>query len=637
MKKIVCFLMAVISLLVFVLPVTAASITKESGVMEDLSTMTINGKAFSPSDYPADSKNEGLEILSFVECGFNTRMNSPDFALYVYVYNPACFVFDANERSQIQIGASEGSKSFDNYGLVLVSRSEDWRFLKFRVGNYGPNLLESLYQNQAKMQRVYQVACIRLYINEDSKTFEILTGYRFKGSDSKDNYTLTCEKFKFKAIQTYLHPTSWISPNAGSKVDGSAASIYDHYEINSVYFSIPKHYLEMYDYLSAINATYSAFHLTPIVVTRPELFLDETITYIEEGKSSFGAKDQGVDLNDLAVLFAGSVLGVNYQIPKWVYSNDTPGLNENLREYLAYYFEDPSLPENFEFEEGQNSKIVVSSKKLEDYFIERYKNPSYDNSLLYDRSEINQRLFEASEKLLNLSTYESTLTDFQAFFRKLTTKDDAYLWDDFNVNVNVFDVFGYSGSENEKSLADYTKRTDYEELANELLIGVNDAADFVGFCKEAEANGDVVVLLRFGYSDYNCMPLYEIAETSLLGSLWIEKQVGFAVDKWAYMDVSVCDLTFVNEAEAVVVPVLSNTVNSFGNIMVFEDPNRKGLFPDLEDNSRFVLFIIAIVVLILLVIWVISKLRRDKVKININQGLSERRKKKKRRKWRRKE
>ena len=83
MKKILCILMAVISLAIFVFPVSAASVTMDSDIMKDLSGITVDGKLFAVENFPVDRTNKSIEILSFVECNYNSKSNSPDFAIYV--------------------------------------------------------------------------------------------------------------------------------------------------------------------------------------------------------------------------------------------------------------------------------------------------------------------------------------------------------------------------------------------------------------------------------------------------------------------------------------------------------------------------------------------------------------------------
>ena len=169
----------------------------------------------------------------------------------------------------------------------------------------------------------------------------------------------------------------------------------------------------------------------------------------------------------------------------------------------------------------------------------------------------------------------------------------------------------------------------YESVSEELIIGMNDVADFADFCAKADLSNYVVVLLRFGFSDYRCMVLHDAWETVGVGN---GPDVAVGIEKWAYMNLNIAHLVFYNDGADIVVPVASNTVDSFGDLDVFPDPS-KDFFPNGPDFSgvgdwldlivailRLVLIIMAVVAVIVLVVWIYSKFKPTKFKFEFTHS-----------------
>ena len=583
MKRILCFIFCVLMLVsVCSLPALAADEPQKS-VMEDLSTLYIDGKQFNEADYPLDPSDKNMYILTVVEKGFLNTSSSPDFALYIYVYNPSGLLVKDKLDNSVQIGVNADCTEYSFYGLRGQSVSADRRFIRFKVESYGTNSIVNLYKNQKQAnERVYNVACLRLYVDSGMQRFKTVKTFYFKGFDH--NGTLESEKCDMSALDVELYTTNWISPNAGTKVDGSAASIYDHYEINSVYFTLPESYFEDGYYLASIRAVFDKLRLTPIVVTNTTEFHknqegEDTKYLIEQGWSIFDWSAK--DFYDLYV-----EPGLGEQ--GWVFSESWgAGINVmgNRREFLAYYFESDLIPEDFDFDYGVNSAVAVSSEALKAYFYERVNNPDYDDSKLYESKELFELDYTAG-KMLQMSTYTSDLSSFEKWFLKISQKNDSYLFEDFDAKgCEEFSVIGGEGDYN----LDYYINLPfdkYAEAANELYIGRNDMVHFKNVCQNAKNNGERVVILRFGFSDYTCRPLYDAWEVNIPNFQYFP-QVGFAINKYAFMSVSLSHLVFRNGVQSVVVPVVSDVVDSFGNLTIFEDPNDDNPLPDKMEDPKW--------------------------------------------------
>ena len=270
-KKILCVLLTVITLLsCFVMVVSAEDDEQTPSVMTDLAALEIDGVPFSEANYPLNTSDTGFYIITVIESHFVAKNNSPYYDLFVYIYNPSGQAIADVEWNAIQIGLNDQCEEYFYVGLKILSRSSDQRFIKAKAVStqmYGSKD-RCIVNHASNDERFYNIASLRLKVKTGNvrKVVGIKKAFIFTGFDS--NQSLACMSKTFDALDVDLHATNWISPNAGLRTDGTVASIYDHYELNSVYFKVPKSYWNQYEYLKSIRARYDAIHLTPIILTR---------------------------------------------------------------------------------------------------------------------------------------------------------------------------------------------------------------------------------------------------------------------------------------------------------------------------------------------------------------------------------
>lgn len=622
MKRIICAFFAALLLISTFAVAVSAEVETTATVLKELETLKIDGKAFSEADYPVNTENKTLSVLAVSEVGYLTSSSSPTYALYLYVYNPSKIAITDNSVNSVQLGLNDQCDEYFYRAIKLLSKSPDNRFLKFKVvdsGTYG--YVNQLYRKQeSDNERVYNVVSFRVFVSGKLMSYTVDKTFFFSGFDYME--TLTCSTKKLGALDVELHDTNWISPNAGIKTDGSEATIYDHYEINSVYFRVPKSYFDNYGNLKSIRAIYDAVRLTPIILTREGDFGDVTKNAILDGDVIESGGD--VDVMDL---ICKRVFGSWYysEMPESYVSTMIQGAYR--KNTLAYYFE--CLDEKVDYDDAEVWKSVVSSEELEQYFYERYNDPYYDESKLYSELkqglmiDYNSRDYDGTA-LWDMTTYGEALaktSKFNQWWTKLTTEKDSYRWDDFNTTAEhikvITDPSQYMGA----GFTDATK----EACANELFISFNDVGDFVEECTKAAANNEYVVLLRFAFSDYYCEPIKNGWEALMM----FGPTVGLVVEKWAYMNINVARLVFCDNGVDVVVPTASNTVDSFGDLDGFGDDS---LDPDditdtlrdkygarlaeLWKDIKTVLLILAICAVVVFVIWIVLRLKPQKVKID---------------------
>ncbi|MBE6581279.1 MAG: hypothetical protein E7650_06675 [Ruminococcaceae bacterium] len=628
MKKIMAFLLAALTLIsVFAVTALAAEEATPS-VMTELEQLYIDGKQFKASDYPKNTSRQDLQILAVAESGFKSQTSSSGYGLYIYVYNPGCYAFEDSDNNTVQMGLNLSSASYVYYGLKIMSKSSDNRFIKFKVQSYGQNAASELYKlQQNASERAYNIAALRLKKNSQITAFAVGKVYLFSGYDF--NKTLTCSVRDHEVIEVELHATSWVSPNAGSTVEGGQADKYHHYEIHSVYFAIDKSYLQRYGFISAIRANYTQAKLTPIVVTRPGVFDALTKDMIQNATPV--TKD--TDVMDLVANYryvwdtdtdTGHIEG------DWGYSetNLAPWLDAPFQgdryDRLAYLFENDQLPEDFDMGEA-SYMLGFTSEELEAYY-DNQIDRGIDKNALYSDIQLKQNIDYSYKDMFDLRTYESNLSGFAKWWHDWFVDDDSYLKENFLTEISKIQVI-----ENPKEYATISEDLK-EHYSKNLCINVCDLENFSKFCKDEVTSDQVVVILRYGLADYRCTLIEDVWEAAN-GS----ETVGWSIEKSAFMDVSVAQITFTSKGVDTVIPVVSNTVDSFGDGLVFDvvgdlevDLGDVGdgitnwitdLFNQLGEKLKIIVGIIALLVIIAVVLLVVVPAVKALFAANSNKRL----------------
>lgn len=622
MKRILAFILAVLSLFsVFAVTASAAESATPS-VMTELAGLQVAGKQFQEADYPKDATREDVELLVAVEKNFSTPESSNGYGFYVFLYNPSGKVLD-EKNNTIQIGLNYGSTDFSFYGLEFMSRSDDYRFYKFKVSGYGKNVVSELHERQERAsERVYNIVALRLSEKNILTSYPVKKIYAFSGYDAFDN--LKCSVNGGEVVSVELYDTTWVSPNAGDlgvSVDFGSVSgdEYDHYEIHSVYFAIDKKYMNEYGfkYISSMRASYVPVKLTPILVANPDFFSDEagqkTISLIEnvESVSTYG-KDAYNLVSNYKYVWDTDV-DTAFNTGDWGYSqtNLAPGwLGASFQgkryDRLAYYFGNSSLPKDFDFGDA-NSMLGFTSEQLEKRYYE-LKNSGIPQEYYCAEVGAPREIKYVSSDFFSLESYTENLKGIAKWWHNLTISKDSYLNAEFADKIKKIEVI-----ENPSKYG-AIQPSEYFIKSNELFINECDLPAFSTFCYNAAEKGQVVVLLRFAMSSYRSTIVDSLNDNGKNAT-----HVGFSIDKWAFTDFSMLDIGFSTGAVEIVVPTVSNVVDSFGDGLVYEpvEPNIK--LPDpsdwweriqewLDSVKKMIMFVLMVLVLVALVIAVIRLL-----------------------------
>ena len=140
MKRIFAFVFVLIMILGMIpFGVSAAEVTLE----DEIKNTVIGGKLFDEDDYPAQA-GAAAKIFGFSEVGYTYSGNFTNFGMYVYVYNPSQKVIKQNGSHHalmaVKFDEAGNALEWEEFDMVFVSRTDNNRFLKFKITDHVSSL-----------------------------------------------------------------------------------------------------------------------------------------------------------------------------------------------------------------------------------------------------------------------------------------------------------------------------------------------------------------------------------------------------------------------------------------------------------------------------------------------------------------
>ena len=495
---------------------TAFAVTVDSDVYADLMQMTIDGKKFDVADYPADANAE-TRMLSFIEYGYSFDDAARDkFALFAYVYNPKKNVIATSGQNKIQLAsaydAAGNATEYTKYRLQLVSASADGLFLKYKIAE-SAEIVKRLTNRDA---RRYDVTHIDMHEKGKVNATAIAVQKRFvfsgymKGFGENPNAdgNLTCtlpgkvESINFDLKHTYYR----------TGVSDAGA---DHYnQINTVYFSIPKKYLQEFDRIYSITPEFWEYKTKYAMVTSDNDFKNNFLPYTKNDYSNMSDYPEYFLANkNLHTVANTATNGVDYY-PEWsfVMKFAKSGTQESMVPY-AFYSPAVDVDTIFRFLFSKPVAGKVGSKELSDWIY------SYSNNLGHGYIDCNGRKI-SKDLFENYIDANRAADGWNVGYNKRPIYfDDTFECKSYDSNhkwyQKLFD-YGYHAIVTKTSDGDktfnplvilddsynYVFDKSNEEISDELLVSKDDVADLKTFRQKAKNNDEVVVLFRFAVTDY---------------------------------------------------------------------------------------------------------------------------------------
>ena len=620
----------VCTLLTMVHPIVAYAAESETGfdstnVLDDLQSSKVNGKPFDIADYPFNESKD-IQVISFVEYCYSYKANLRDnYGLYVYIYNPKGLNLATNEKqNKIQMAVAydaEGNPTdYAKFSLEFCSKVEsgDYKnlFYKFKVIDHKVNGTTFSDRVNSNARR-YDVSGVEITTYGSSTATEygvcgtyIFTGFaEGYGPDANAKSTLSCDVEYLETIELSVKHTFYRS-------ETSALGSGHQNQLDTVYFSVPKRYLDTYGTLQRIKAEWYEYKTKEILVTSNTDFYNAASPYIGvplgNSPNEYGLYEYVEDIGYSLGIGAGKA-GDMY-VAEWGW-NLGDGYLHVPTNVLYYMF----LVDNIEEYDPYAETVTVGGVQSNDLYqyIKNYRKTYASGRLPIKDGTISADLFESdiddSRKMNNENgvikkgySYYDFDADVDLQTLQSWSSTSPSFWDNW-LNFGLGAAFTGGPNEASKTVApiQILKASDLTgtnaEIAERLLVNVNDVeaikAEYNNAVTVSGTNDEekVVVLFRFATSDYYSEAV-DIIEPNA-GFLWSDKHYegeAYIAQESVFFDFDIIQLTFNKDGEYTVIPVVSSPID------IVNDITPPVNMPDEVDWWKIALALILVVLLLVL-------------------------------------
>lgn len=615
-----------------------------TNVLSDLMT----ADNFDVDEYSFLQGENAPQLLSFVEYCYSPIANySGLYRLYLYLYNPGGYVL-ASEGHTVTLATTylNGNPTqYETFDLALVNISTNLddkstynMFWKFRIVDR-----KSDYDNLTIQERVnsthrqYDIAGIQLVsiggnnVVTDTRVrdFTIGCSYTFRGyadgmsNTSTELLSVTCNNLDTVTLD--VNSTYY-------RTETSDKGVGYHYDVNSVYFALPKNYLDgtTYDTLQRIKAEWYEFVTQDIVVTSNKSFYDTAISYVGMNKDStsfenlqWGLVFSPLMTNDYS--FACYPSTATWSWGKKSYYGDYWSPIDSLN----YLFFTDSIS-NYDSSLPLLQQGGVSADALANYI---YNYPFETDQLIeIDGKKYNKRLFQSTisdDRLVDnafgvvqcgfdgksvydfdvdcgVLSYQTWDWSTGSYWDNMSMlKGDKWawwnaLWGNFpeqEVELNDIEYFVTVLSSDVNKLS----KTDF---CNKYLVNTYDYDCFVAYCQTEWQKNNEVILFRFAVTDYysDYVGLYDSGGRSYPEFFsWYNKEAYRSYGS-VFLNFDVIQLTFRKGNDYIAMGVVSDPIDIFPDI---QPPTQIEVLSSLDQTWVRVLTLLFTVALILLVTFVV--------------------------------
>lgn len=592
----------------------------KTNVLDDLRS----SKNFNILSYPFyKSDTPEMYVMNVAEyCYSFDVLNQNEYGLYLYVYNPnGIEIAETDGANKAQMGVSyneNGSPNdYEKFDLKFCSKSEekyyDGLFYKFKVVDHKSKDGKTLLQRVKSSARRYDISGIEIL--EQGKTLPkeygvggtyIFTGYaKGYGADKNADSTLSCEVQELETVELDVKHTFYRSKT-------SSLGAGHQNQLDTVYFSVPKRFLEKYGSLQRIKAEWYEYKTKEILVTSNKDLYAKASPYIGVNlgaKNDYGQQAYNKNIHYSLGINAGDWGGGLYGA-SWGWNLGTGYLHTPC-EALYYMFLVNNIKEYDPYASVVKSGGVESNDLYE--YIKRYSKTYQNGTLPIKGGTISADLFEndidESRKIDNESgkiqmgySYYDFDADLDLQTLKSWSSTSPSFWDNW-MNFGLGSAFTGGPEEESVTVApiQILKETDIqgsnEDIAKRLLVNFADVNSIKTEYDNAKNNDSVVVLFRFATSDYYAqeVDIIELDE----GFLWSDKHTSgqaYIAKESVFLNFDIIQLTFEKEGVYTAIPVVASPIDIVNDIT---PP------VDMSDDMAWWQIILAILLLII-VLWVLS-------------------------------
>lgn len=618
----------------------------KTNVLDDLKSATVDGEMFNLANYPRNPF--GIpQVITFAEYCYSQYENgNGNYALYVYVYNPALTEFSfVSDRNKIQISsdffyAGESGqvgrvKDYTKFSLKFCNASTgeyENRFLKFRIQDDANVLLKAEREHEEVTgNRYYHIAGIELFEIGGNATvaqdywvnqFYQFSGYA-KGYGDSEKFPFQCEATgNAEAVQLDVEHTFY-------RTESSSRGENYQNQLDTVYFAVPKRLFDTYGKLQRIKAEWYEFKTKDYIVTSNDEFYNAGQGYLGKIVPSSNGKVDTVEpvLNDdIGYALANGMKTTSawgsetFESAEWGWNLGVAIGIDDICDRLTLLFLTDNIEEYDPYEED-NDGTIKGNELYES--IKKY-NKSYDTGRLPIKDEsISADLFESdiddsrkvdSEQGKIQKGYSYYDFDADTDLQKLVSwKDgDPSFWENWNEFGFWDTIFGNIPSDTGREISpiQVLKEQDLsgtdKEISERLLVNIKDVKDIQNAYKDAVTVNPLdkkdeecyLVLFRFATSDYYSAPA-DIYKSDFRGT--VKKGQAYVFNESVFFDFDVIDLTFNKDGVYTVIPAVSDPID-----IVNDGTPPTNMGDGMPNWLKYLLFAIGLLIMIPVLYWLIK-------------------------------
>lgn len=598
----------------------------KTNVMDDLRS----SKNFNILSYPFyESEEPEMFILNVVEyCYSFDVLRQGNYALYLYIYNPNgqnINTTDGVNKVQMAVGYNEDGtpNNYEKFDLKFCSKSEEQfyegLFYKFKVIDHLSSDGKTMLQRVKSSARRYDISGFEILENKQNSAIDYgvggtytFTGYaKGYGADINEESTLTCEVTDLETVELDVKHTFYRSQT-------SSLGAGHQNQLDTVYFSVPKRFIEEYGRLQHIKAEWYEYKTKEILVTSNSDLYNKASPYIGVNLGpvdEFGMQEYNESIYYSLGINAGD-WGGGLHAAKWGW-NLGKGYLHTACQALYYMF----LVDDIDDYDPYASVVEIGGIQSNDLYqyIKRYNKTFENGRLPIKDGTISADLFEGdiddSRKIDNEHgkiqmgySYYDFDADVDLQILSSWSSTSPSFWENW-VNFGLGAAF--TGGPEEESITvapiQILKESDLQgtnaEISKRLLINSADVNSLKSEYDDAVTiNGSsdeekVVVLFRFATSDYYAqeVDIIELGE----GFLWSDKMTSgqaYIAKESVFFDFDIIQLTFNKEGVYTVIPVVASPIDIVNDIT-----------PPVEVSDELAWWqILLAIIFLILVLWLLS-------------------------------
>ena len=612
-----------------------------TNVLDDLKSATVNGQPFNLSAYPRNPFGTP-QVITFAEYCYSQYENgNGNYALYIYVYNPALTEFSfVSQRNKIEIssdfyyageeGAVGSVKDYTKFPLKFCNASTgeyENRFLKFRIVDENNVLLNAEREHEeATGNRYYHIAGIELFaVGGDATTAQdywVNQYYQFsgyaEGYGDSEKFPFQCDATgNAEAVQLDVQHTYYRTESSGKGENHQN-------QLDTVYFAVPKRLFDTYGKLQRIKAEWYEYKTKDYVVTSNSEFYNAVQSYLGKIVPSSNGKVDTVEpvLNDdIGYALANGMKTISswgsetFESAEWGWNLGVALRIDEICDRLTLLFLTDNIDEYDPYE--TDNEGTINGNELYDRIMSYGKSydagtlPVKDGTISADlfESDIDEERKTDSEQGKIQKGYSYYDFDADTDVQKLISWSDGdpSFWENWNEFGFWDTLFGNIPSETGREISpiQVLKESDLSgteaEVSQRLLVNINDIQAIKDAYNDAitvnpldsEDEECYLVMFRFATSDYYAAPV-DIYQSDFWGT--VHKGQAYVARQSVFFDFDVIDLTFNKDGVYTVIPVVSDPIDIVNDLT---SPT------DMGDDGLNILALIALILILIVVLVVL--------------------------------